>query len=33
MIALMFSIVPQLVIFAIFQRYIIGGMNIGAVKG
>lgn len=33
MIALMFSILPQLIIFAIFQRYIIGGMNIGAVKG
>lgn len=33
MIALLFSLIPQLVIFAIFQKQIIGGLNLGGVKG
>ena len=33
MIALIFSVVPQVLIFAIFQKQIMGGVNIGGVKG
>lgn len=33
MLAILFSILPQLIIFAIFQKQIIGGVNIGGVKG
>lgn len=33
MLAIIFSIMPQLIIFAIFQKKIIGGINVGAVKG
>ncbi|MBP3360366.1 MAG: carbohydrate ABC transporter permease [Clostridia bacterium] len=33
MLALLFSILPQLIIFVIFQKKIIGGINIGGVKG
>lgn len=33
MLALIFSVVPQIVIFAIFQKQIMGGVNIGGVKG
>jgi len=30
---LIFSVVPQVLIFAIFQKQIMGGVNIGGVKG
>lgn len=33
MISLLFAMIPQLLIFAIFQKRIIGGINIGGVKG
>ncbi len=33
MIALFFSVIPQMVIFAIFQKQIMGGVNVGGVKG
>lgn len=33
MLALIFSIAPQLLIFAVFQKQIIGGINVGGVKG
>lgn len=33
MIALFFSVIPQMIIFAIFQKQIIGGVNVGGVKG
>ena len=33
MLAILFSILPQLIIFIIFQKRIIGGVNIGGVKG
>ena len=33
MLALLFSVIPQVVIFAIFQKQIMGGVNIGGVKG
>lgn len=33
MIALFFSVIPQIVIFAIFQKQIMGGVNVGGVKG
>lgn len=33
MLALLFSVIPQMVIFAIFQKQIMGGINIGGVKG
>lgn len=33
MLALLFSVVPQIIIFAIFQKQIMGGINVGAVKG
>ncbi len=33
MIAILFSIIPQLLIFSIFQKHIMGGVNVGGVKG
>ncbi len=33
MLAILFSILPQVVVFAIFQKKIIGGVNLGGVKG
>ena len=33
MLAIIFSIIPQVIIFAIFQKNIVGGISIGAVKG
>lgn len=33
MIALFFSVIPQMIIFAVFQKQIIGGVNVGGVKG
>lgn len=33
MLAFIFAIIPQVIVFAIFQRQIIGGVNIGGVKG
>lgn len=33
MLALLFSILPQVILFACFQRQIMGGVNVGGVKG
>jgi multiple sugar transport system permease protein len=33
MLVLLFSIIPQLIIYAVFQKKIIGGINVGGVKG
>lgn len=33
MLALIFSILPQVIVFLIFQKRIIGGVNVGGVKG
>lgn len=33
MIAAMFAVLPQVVIFIIFQKHIMGGINIGGIKG
>ena len=33
MLAVIFSVLPQVLIFALFQKWIIGGINIGGVKG
>lgn len=33
MLALIFAMFPQIVIFALFQKRIMGGINVGAVKG
>lgn len=33
MLVLLFSVIPQLIIFAVFQRQIMGGINVGGVKG
>lgn len=33
MLAILFSILPQLVVFAVGQKWIIGGVNLGGVKG
>lgn len=33
MLTILFAIVPQLIVFALFQKYIIGGVNLGGVKG
>lgn len=33
MLAILFSLIPQVIIFLFFQRYIIGGVNAGGVKG
>lgn len=32
MLAFLFAIIPQVIIFVVFQRYIIGGVNVGGVK-
>ncbi len=33
MLALIFTVAPQIIIFAVFQKYIVGGVNVGGVKG
>ena len=33
MMGILFSVLPQLVIFGIFQKHIMGGINLGGVKG
>ena len=33
MMGIIFSILPQLVVFSLFQKHIIGGLNLGGVKG
>ena len=33
MMGILFSILPQLLVYALFQKHIIGGMNLGGVKG
>ena len=33
MMGIIFAVLPQLIIFALFQKHIIGGMNLGGVKG
>ena len=33
MLAIIFSMIPQVVVFAIFQKKIMGGINVGGVKG
>lgn len=33
MLALIFTMLPQIIIFSLFQRQIIGGVNVGGVKG
>ena len=33
MLALVFTVAPQIIIFAVFQKYIVGGVNVGGVKG
>jgi len=33
MLCILFSIIPQVLVFMIFQKYIIGGINLGGVKG
>ncbi len=33
MLAIIFTCLPQMLIFAVFSKYIIGGLNAGAVKG
>lgn len=33
MLAFLFTIIPQVVIFIVFQKYIMGGVNVGGVKG
>lgn len=33
MLAMVFAILPQLIVFALFQKHIMGGINIGGVKG
>lgn len=33
MLAIIFSLIPQVIIFLFFQRFIIGGVNAGGVKG
>lgn len=33
MLAFLFTIVPQVTVFVIFQKYIMGGVNVGGVKG
>lgn len=33
MMGIIFSVAPQVIIFALFQKQIIGGMNLGGVKG
>lgn len=33
MLATIFSVIPQILVFAIFQKQIVGGINVGGVKG
>lgn len=33
MLALIFAVAPQIIIFALFQKHIVGGVNVGGVKG
>ncbi len=33
LLALFFSVIPQIVVFALFQKHIMGGVNVGGVKG
>ena len=33
MMGIIFAVLPQLIIFSLFQKHIIGGMNLGGVKG
>ena len=33
MLAVIFSMIPQILVFTIFQKQIIGGINVGGVKG
>ena len=33
MMGILFSVLPQLIVFGIFQKHIIGGINLGGVKG
>ena len=33
MLTAIFSIIPQVVVFIVFQKYIMGGINVGGVKG
>ena len=33
MMGIIFAVLPQLIIFALFQKHIMGGMNLGGVKG
>ncbi|MCR4718720.1 MAG: carbohydrate ABC transporter permease [Firmicutes bacterium] len=33
MLALIFSIAPQILVFAVLQKYIVGGVSVGGVKG
>lgn len=33
MMGIIFAILPQLLIFSLFQKHIIGGINLGGVKG
>ncbi len=33
MLTILFSIAPQVLVFALFQKYIMGGINVGGVKG
>ena len=31
--AILFAVLPQLLVFSLFQKHIIGGINLGGVKG
>lgn len=33
MMGILFSVLPQIIVFAIFQKHIMGGINLGGVKG
>ncbi len=33
MLALIFAVAPQIIIFSLFQKHIVGGVNVGGVKG
>ena len=33
MLAIIFSMIPQVVVFVLFQKQIMGGINVGGVKG
>jgi len=30
---IIFAVLPQIIIFALFQKHIMGGINLGGVKG